>query len=353
MTTQASGPVHRAVRPGAPRARGVVRPRRGTVRARRGRRRHGRLVVGRAGHRHPDPHLADRHRSSPRCWRRSWCSIGPAPGRPAGGASARWPVGACVVDAIVIGYEMSGAADPLSEPARAAARGRAARGRLPRPAQLAAGRRARRQRRHRVDRRDRGGRRRRDHRPDHDPDRRRRRPGRRRAEHGAPGSTSRSAPSATPSWRCWTRSAASSATTRSTSSRSWPASTWRRASPRTWRSRSPSSSPSTTPSARTPRPSSASTPTTSPARGAAAFASMVAFTLGALLPLLTITLVGAGRPGAGHGRVGRGRPRAHRLDQRQALLRARPGRAVLRNVAGGLLAMGVTFAIGSLLGTQV
>ena len=50
------------------------------------------------------------------------------------------------------------------------------------------------------------------------------------------------------------------------------------------------SSPSTTRSPRTPRPSSASTPTTSPTPWHAAFASMVAFTIGGLLPLLAITL---------------------------------------------------------------
>ena len=32
---------------------------------------------------------------------------------------------------------------------------------------------------------------------------------------------------------------------------------------------------------------------------------------------------------------------------------ARPGRAVLRNVLGGLFAMAVTYAIGSALGTQI
>ena len=79
---------------------------------------------------------------------------------------------------------------------------------------------------------------------------------------------------------------------------------------------------------------------------------MLAFVVGALLPLLTITLVdpdarvpvtvGLGRRGAG----------PHRVDERQALLRA-AGRAVLRNVAGGLLAMAVTYAIGSLVGTRV
>jgi len=85
---------------------------------------------------------------------------------------------------------------------------------------------------------------------------------------------------------------------------------------------------------------------------AAALASMVAFTLGALLPLLTITLASAdvrvlvtvvsvalalALTGWASARLSEGPP----------------GRAVLRNVGGGLLAMGVTFAIGNLVGTQV
>lgn len=84
----------------------------------------------------------------------------------------------------------------------------------------------------------------------------------------------------------------------------------------------------------------------------AAWASMLAFTVGALLPLLTITMM----------------PPAHRvwvtvLSVAIALgitgwTSARlgygpPGRAVVRNVAGGLLAMGITFLIGSLFGTQL
>ena len=74
--------------------------------------------------------------------------------------------------------------------------------------------------------------------------------------------------------------------------------------------------------------------------------------LGALLPLLTITLVGAGArvpvtvvsvavalalTGWASARLSEGPP----------------GRAVARNVGGGLLAMAVTFGIGSLLGTQI
>jgi VIT1/CCC1 family predicted Fe2+/Mn2+ transporter len=85
---------------------------------------------------------------------------------------------------------------------------------------------------------------------------------------------------------------------------------------------------------------------------AAAVASMLAFTLGALLPLLTITLVDASArvwvtvvsvtaalavTGWSSARLGYGPP----------------GRAVLRNVLGGLFAMGVTYLIGTLLGSHV
>lgn len=84
----------------------------------------------------------------------------------------------------------------------------------------------------------------------------------------------------------------------------------------------------------------------------AAVASMVAFTVGALLPLLSITLLPEGTRRGGtvvavvlalvitgwaSARVGQ----------------ARASRAVARNVGGGLLAMAVTYAIGSLVGTQV
>lgn len=84
----------------------------------------------------------------------------------------------------------------------------------------------------------------------------------------------------------------------------------------------------------------------------AAWASMLSFTIGALLPLLTMTLgapdlrvwltVGAvvvalALTGFVSARLGY----------------ARPGRAVARNVAGGLFAMAVTYAIGSALGTQI
>lgn len=84
----------------------------------------------------------------------------------------------------------------------------------------------------------------------------------------------------------------------------------------------------------------------------AAGASMVSFTIGALLPLLTMTLgapdlrlwltvaavvVALALTGYASARLGY----------------ARPGRAVVRNVAGGLFAMAVTYAIGSALGTRI
>lgn len=84
----------------------------------------------------------------------------------------------------------------------------------------------------------------------------------------------------------------------------------------------------------------------------AAWASLAAFTVGALLPLLTIVLVGAGwrvpvtavavaaalaLTGWSSARLGYGPA----------------GRAVVRNVAGGVLAMAVTYVVGSLLGTAV
>ncbi|MFJ4683607.1 VIT family protein [Streptomyces sp. NPDC088789] len=81
----------------------------------------------------------------------------------------------------------------------------------------------------------------------------------------------------------------------------------------------------------------------------AAWASFLSFTAGALLPLLAIVLPPAGLrlpvtvacvlaalvlTGWSSARLGA----------------ARPGRAVLRNVAGGVLAMAVTYAAGTLLG---
>ncbi len=84
----------------------------------------------------------------------------------------------------------------------------------------------------------------------------------------------------------------------------------------------------------------------------AAFASMVSFTLGALLPLLTITLFGPtlriwvtvvsvtvalALTGWGSAKFGYGPSR----------------RAVVRNVLGGLFAMAITYAIGNALGAHV
>jgi vacuolar iron transporter family protein len=85
---------------------------------------------------------------------------------------------------------------------------------------------------------------------------------------------------------------------------------------------------------------------------AAAFASMVAFILGALLPLLTITLASPGtRVWVTVVSVAAALALTGWTSAR--LSQGPPGRAVLRNVGGGLLAMAVTFAIGNLLGTQL
>ncbi len=84
----------------------------------------------------------------------------------------------------------------------------------------------------------------------------------------------------------------------------------------------------------------------------AALASMLSFTVGALLPLLTIALasedlrvpvtvvavvLALALTGWASARFGYGSP----------------ARAVVRNVLGGLLAMGVTYGIGGLVGTRV
>lgn len=84
----------------------------------------------------------------------------------------------------------------------------------------------------------------------------------------------------------------------------------------------------------------------------AAWVSMLSFTLGALLPLLTITLV---TPGARVAVTVVSVAVALALTgwTSARLSEGPPGRAVARNVAGGLIAMAVTFAIGSLIGTQV
>ncbi|WP_462417102.1 VIT1/CCC1 transporter family protein [Kytococcus sp. Marseille-QA3725] len=78
----------------------------------------------------------------------------------------------------------------------------------------------------------------------------------------------------------------------------------------------------------------------------AAFASLVAFALGALLPLLAMVLTPAGSRLAVTvvsvllALAGTGALSAHLSD-------ARKGRAVARNVLGGAIAMGLTFAVGS------
>ena len=84
----------------------------------------------------------------------------------------------------------------------------------------------------------------------------------------------------------------------------------------------------------------------------AAWASMISFTVGALLPLLTMTLASPAiriwltvaavvaalaLTGWASARLGY----------------SRPGRAVARNVVGGLFAMAVTYGIGLALGTQI
>jgi VIT1/CCC1 family predicted Fe2+/Mn2+ transporter len=84
----------------------------------------------------------------------------------------------------------------------------------------------------------------------------------------------------------------------------------------------------------------------------AAFASMVAFTFGALLPLLAITLSPASvRVWVTVATVVAALTVAGFL---QARLGFSPwGRAVLRNVGGGLVAMGITYLVGSLVGPLV
>jgi VIT1/CCC1 family predicted Fe2+/Mn2+ transporter len=84
----------------------------------------------------------------------------------------------------------------------------------------------------------------------------------------------------------------------------------------------------------------------------AAIASMISFTIGALLPLLTITLVSRDfRIWVTVGSVALALALTGWASARFGYGDAR--RAVLRNVAGGLFAMAVTYAIGSALGTHV
>jgi VIT1/CCC1 family predicted Fe2+/Mn2+ transporter len=84
----------------------------------------------------------------------------------------------------------------------------------------------------------------------------------------------------------------------------------------------------------------------------AAGASMLSFIIGALLPLLTITLIPSGaRIGATVGAVVLALVLTGWLSATAG--EASRSRAILRNVTGGLLAMGVTYLIGSLVGTRV
>lgn len=84
----------------------------------------------------------------------------------------------------------------------------------------------------------------------------------------------------------------------------------------------------------------------------AAFASMVAFTVGALLPLITITVTPPGvRVPVTMAAVAAALALTGWLSARLGY--APLARAVRRNVGGGLFAMVITYAIGSALGTQV
>ena len=84
----------------------------------------------------------------------------------------------------------------------------------------------------------------------------------------------------------------------------------------------------------------------------AAWASMLAFALGALLPLLTITLTPASaRIWATVAAVGVALALTGWVSARLGYGAVR--RAVVRNVGGGVLAMTVTYWIGALIGTQI
>ncbi|MGH1554395.1 VIT1/CCC1 transporter family protein [Streptomyces sp. L7] len=75
----------------------------------------------------------------------------------------------------------------------------------------------------------------------------------------------------------------------------------------------------------------------------------MSFTVGALLPLLAIVLPPADWRLGGHRGVVAGRTAPDGLEQRTSgAADTRP--AMLRNVMGGALAMGVTYAAGALLG---
>jgi vacuolar iron transporter family protein len=84
----------------------------------------------------------------------------------------------------------------------------------------------------------------------------------------------------------------------------------------------------------------------------AALASMVAFTVGALLPLLVIALTPLEvRIWATVGAVAIALAVAGFISARLGF--SPWGRAVLRNVGGGLIAMGITYAVGTVVGTHV
>lgn len=84
----------------------------------------------------------------------------------------------------------------------------------------------------------------------------------------------------------------------------------------------------------------------------AAWASMLAFTVGALLPLLTITLVAPDlRVGLTVAAVIAALATAGWISARLGYGPTLP--AVVRNVGGGALAMAVTYTVGALLGTHV
>jgi VIT1/CCC1 family predicted Fe2+/Mn2+ transporter len=84
----------------------------------------------------------------------------------------------------------------------------------------------------------------------------------------------------------------------------------------------------------------------------AAFASMAAFILGALLPMLTMMLVGADARVAVTV-VSVALALALTGWSSAKLSFGPPGRAIIRNVAGGTIAMLVTYGIGSIVGTQI
>jgi len=83
----------------------------------------------------------------------------------------------------------------------------------------------------------------------------------------------------------------------------------------------------------------------------AAFASVLSFTIGAIVPLLTIMLPSPERLWVTVVTVTCALAVTGFVSARLGY--ARPGRAVLRNMCGGLVAMGATYLIGSLVGTQV